>query len=375
MDWIAPALLGDPAAVVEGGVEVLDRPFDSRPAWIRVRLNRPADLAADVLTARRLESAGTALPAVVDVKPPPRHQPAPAPMLRRLSYSSLGQYGRCGYRFYLQRGLGLPDVEPPPVELAEATGGLDPRVRGTLVHLLLERLDFRRPVPPGAEAVRAEAASMGIALDDEDVADAAELVAAFGRSELCARLARARSVRREAPFAFPLEPDPHAPLIHGFVDVIAREDAGTLVVDYKTDRLGDSDPVELTDRAYGTQRAVYALAALREGIERVEVAHVFLEVPERPATATFSAADVPALEERVLGLAGGLLAGDFPVAAQPHRELCGSCPGRRALCSYSEELTLRPAEAITSSREPSPAAAGPRRSSAAGASAAAAAPR
>jgi ATP-dependent exoDNAse (exonuclease V) beta subunit len=349
MDWIAPALLGDPAAVVEGGVEVLDRPFDGRPARVRLRLNRPADLAADVLPPRQPGSAGTALPAVAKVDPPPPHQPALAPMLRRLSYSSLGQYGRCGYRFYLQRGLGLDDVDPPPgavpVEAADA-GGLDPRVRGSLVHLLLERLDFRRPVAPTAAAVHEAAAAMGVRLDDDDVADAAELVAAFGRSELCARLASARSVRREAPFAFPLEPGPHAPLIHGVVDVIAREPDATLVVDYKTDRIGDADPVELTERLYGTQRAVYALAALREGVERVDVAHCFLEQPERTALATFTQADVPALEERVLGLAGGLLAGRFPVAAEPHRELCATCPGRRALCSHSEELTLRPAQSV-----------------------------
>jgi ATP-dependent helicase/nuclease subunit A len=123
--------------------------------------------------------------------------------------------------------------------------------------------------------------------------------------------------------------------------VIAREPGMTLVVDYKTDRLGEVDPVELTERAYGTQRAVYALAALREGAERVDVAHCFLERPERTALATFTVADVPALEERVLGLAGGLLAGRFPVAAEPHRELCATCPGRRALCSHPEELTLR----------------------------------
>jgi hypothetical protein len=32
----------------------------------------------------------------------------------------------------------------------------------------------------------------------------------------------------------------------------------------------------------------------------------------------------------------------WPVAEQPHRELCGDCPGRRALCSWPEAMTLRP---------------------------------
>jgi ATP-dependent exoDNAse (exonuclease V) beta subunit len=344
MDWIAPALLGDPAAVVEGGVEILDRPFQVRPARLALRLNRPADLAADAVPERRAASAGTALPAAATVDPPPPHQPALAPMLRRLSYSSLGSYARCGYRFYLQRGLGLPDVPPPPgaVPAGELPEGLDPRVRGSLVHLLLESLDFRRPAPPTAAAVRAAATAMGTELSDADVEDAAGLVGAFAESELCGRLARAHAVRREAPFAFPMEPGPNAPLLHGVVDVIGREADGTaLVVDYKTDRLGGADPVEIADRAYGTQRSVYALAALREGVARVDVAHCFLERPERTALASFTPADIPALEERLLGLAGGLLAGSFSVAAEPHRELCATCPGRRALCSHPEELTLR----------------------------------
>ena len=37
---------------------------------------------------------------------PPRARPAPS----RLSYSQLADYGKCGYRFYLRRILGLPDV-------------------------------------------------------------------------------------------------------------------------------------------------------------------------------------------------------------------------------------------------------------------------
>jgi hypothetical protein len=55
----------------------------------------------------------------------------------------------------------------------------------------------------------------------------------------------------------------------------------------------------------------------------------------------FEAADAARLEEELLGLAEGMLAGEYPVAAEPHRGLCETCPGRGALCSYAEELTLR----------------------------------
>jgi len=35
-----------------------------------------------------------------------------------------------------------------------------------------------------------------------------------------------------------------------------------------------------------------------------------------------------------------MLTGEYPVTAHPHRELCESCPGRRALCSHPESRTL-----------------------------------
>ncbi|MDP9384015.1 MAG: PD-(D/E)XK nuclease family protein, partial [Actinomycetota bacterium] len=152
-----------------------------------------------------------------------------------------------------------------------------------------------------------------------------------------------------APFAFALERRPDAPLLTGFIDVLAEEPGGAmLVVDYKTDRLAPEDvPAEVVERAYGTQRLVYALAALRGGAERVEVAHCYLERPEEAASATYTRAEAPALGEALLGLAQGVMAEEFPVTEHPHRELCATCPGRRALCSHPEDRTLRPAAAAS----------------------------
>jgi ATP-dependent exoDNAse (exonuclease V) beta subunit len=128
------------------------------------------------------------------------------------------------------------------------------------------------------------------------------------------------------------------------VDVIAQEDGRALVVDYKTDRLEPGEgPAERTARDYGAQRLVYALAALRDGAPAVEVAHCFLARPDAPASATYTAADAPELERRLAERTHRALAGEFPVTAQPHRGLCATCPGRPALCSHPEELTLRDA--------------------------------
>jgi hypothetical protein len=117
-----------------------------------------------------------------------------------------------------------------------------------------------------------------------------------------------------------------------------------LIVDYKSDRLeADDTPEASVQRAYATQRLVYALAALRAGAPRVEVAHCYLERPADPAVASFSQRDASDLAERLLELAAGVRAARYPVTPDPHRELCGTCPGRPALCSHPEELTLRPA--------------------------------
>ena len=177
---------------------------------------------------------------------------------------------------------------------------------------------------------------------EPEVEDVRALVAAFAGSPLCARLAGARRLRREAPFAFALDAAGGGPLVNGIVDVVAYEhDGGVLIVDYKTDRLEGAEPEELVERDYATQRIVYALAALRDGAPRVEVAHCFLERPGEPVTRAFTAADEPALAERLAGLAEGVLEGRYEVTEAPHRELCGDCPGRAALCSWGEEMTLR----------------------------------
>ncbi|MBA2645062.1 MAG: PD-(D/E)XK nuclease family protein, partial [Solirubrobacterales bacterium] len=162
------------------------------------------------------------------------------------------------------------------------------------------------------------------------------------------RLAHASSARREAPFAFTL-PSAGELLLTGVLDFHCDEhDSGVLVVDYKSDRLAGRLPSEVVEGDYAIQRAVYALAVLSSGVEAVEVAYCFLERPDEIVAATFTSADVPALSETVAAAAAGVLAESWPVAASPHRMLCGDCPGRRVLCSHPESLTLREPAAVHS---------------------------
>ncbi len=348
LDWIVRAIGGEPRALfAEGAERILERAWDGRVARVRCRLNAPAtvgDVLAEAALAPdvrpRSGAPATALPKAPKVMPEPPLRPRPAQ--QRLSYSALQAYAKCGYRFYLQRVLGLaPETPPPPLEPA-AEDRLDPRTRGSLVHALLEKLDFARPEAPPAEDVVALASRWGVALTAEDAEDIRGLVAAFAGSPLRERLAAAPKVRREAGFAFALEPGLGGSLVNGFVDVMAAEaDGARLIVDYKSDRLEGAEPAEVIERDYETQRTVYALAALRDGAPHVDVAYCFLERPADPVVRRFTPADAAALEERVVQLARGILEERYSVTDAPHRELCGDCPGRRALCSHPEERTLQ----------------------------------
>jgi ATP-dependent exoDNAse (exonuclease V) beta subunit len=270
--------------------------------------------------------------------------PAPRALpVSRLSYTGLEDYRKCGYRFFLQRTLKLSGVERPPGgEPVEP--GLNPLVRGSIVHELLERMDFASPLTPGDEELAAAFARHGEEARPEYLADMRGMLERVGGSELRERIAAAARVRSEVPFAFTLTPHGtggRSLLINGVVDVLADEGARALIVDWKSDALGEYDSELLVAASYATQRTVYALAALRAGAEVVDVVHCFLERPDELAVASYDAADAEALERRLLELAAGVVEGRFEPSAEPHFSLCADCPGRAALCVHDSDLTLR----------------------------------
>jgi ATP-dependent exoDNAse (exonuclease V) beta subunit len=353
LSWLGPALVPDLA-------ERFEQPEPEADAdGLRLTLNTPATFGA------ALRPAPAWRPQVPDAEDAPDALPAPplpgtsaiaAPAPGPLSYTTLAAYHRCGYRFYAQRVIGLPDRPVPPQLLAQlegrATAGappagadglaLDPRVRGVVVHALLEEDDLE----PEPERIRALAAGEGARdVADADVEDVRALVAAFAASVPARRLAGARRVRREHEFAFTLGDL----LLIGVLDALAIEDDGTwLVVDFKTDRLEDPLGVDLellVRRDYGVQRALYALAALRAGAPRVEVVHLYLQAADAPATAVYTQADEPALTAELVALTQRLARGEYPLTEHPHAGLCASCPARGGLCPYPEDRTLAPAPA------------------------------
>jgi ATP-dependent helicase/nuclease subunit A len=322
---VGVGVVGSPAVAVGVGVGAVDPDRLDPPAGDL----RTADHQASG-TRRSPASGGAGSKATEERRAAVSSLPPPS----SISYSSLVDHARCGYGYYLRRVLGLATLPPPPA--LEPAGGYDAAQRGRIVHRLLERLDFRRPVLPTPALVRAAAAPDQPT--DDDLTAAAELVAAFARSPLCLRLARAETVRREAAFAV-LVGDL---LVNGFIDVLAREaDGASLIVDYKTDRIdADTDLAARVAADYDVQRQIYALAALRTGATSVEVAYCFLRRPDQVVGLRYLPTDAARLEARLAELAGPLVDGHFPVSPRPHRGLCATCPGRPRLCSWDEALTL-----------------------------------
>jgi ATP-dependent helicase/nuclease subunit A len=407
MDWIRPALAPGARLLFEGAAggvvdgvrcvllapetidEVLPAP-DRAPAAAHAALpdQGPAvapernDPAADPTVfpgqAPAVDPVSTAFPGQPAADPAPPMEPAASPArpafppltegvrlpVARLSYSALESYKRCPYRFYLERVVRMPragaeltrpdadpEQAPPPGNAPDqlslsapvAPEELSPLVRGSIVHELLERIDFRRPRSPSRAEIERQAGANNVSLTDADAEDVAGLIDRFLASEMCARIRAARKVRLELPFAYPLEPDGlggRSLLVNGVVDVHADEGDRLLVVDYKTDALDGRDPEAVCDEKYSSQRLVYALAALRTGAAEVEVAYCFLERPDLVVARRFAQSDRGQLEAELLGLAAGVIAGDFAPTPNPHRELCQFCPGQPALCSWTPDRTL-----------------------------------
>jgi ATP-dependent exoDNAse (exonuclease V) beta subunit len=377
ISWLGPALSQDIAQLAVAGVAHDLALEPGGAAAVRLRFNSPAaapqapgsgsgatsgpgsgtaqsapPAAGDSLASGASPASGSALaPASGSASPPApgarkgvglARSPARVAgreKLTALSYSSLTELERCGYRFYLERVLGLPE-DRSAARMGSAPAALEARARGTLVHRLMELLDFSDPRAPAAQDVEGVARELGMRVGAQERGELAALIASACRADLTARVAGAAAVRREHPFAFSLGES--EPLITGVIDLVATEpDGSRMVLDYKSDRVGpDADLTELVQREYAVQRLLYALAVLREGAVAVEIVHWFLERQEWVAV-RYTAADRVMLEDRLAARVARALKRRFAVSELPHRGLCLTCPGRAGLCSWDESETLR----------------------------------
>jgi ATP-dependent exoDNAse (exonuclease V) beta subunit len=257
-------------------------------------------------------------------RPPLARPAAPVdPPVGSLSYSSIDRYAQCGYRFYAERVLRLPQAD----QRAGNPGALE---FGNAVHELLRWSAVSGWAMPDPDHLLATLRRNG--LDGEENAErAGALIEGWLDSELRGSLPE--TVHPEVPFLL----DVNGRLVRGFIDLLAElPGEGLLVVDYKTNRLGGSAP-EMLGASYETQRGIYALAASSQGGMPVRTAYVFLERPDTPVIFDFAEQELADARAALEASIARIEAGEYPVTDNPRWDLCGSCPARRHLCSYTPE--------------------------------------
>src|SRR5207244_3060997 len=211
-------------------------------------------------------------------------------------------------------------------ELAQAEDAPIELVRGDA--RLLVRLDRHRPEPATAEPEPEEEGQLAL------FAAVDEIAAPLAAPELPPLVALPKPplyrVRKLSFTALSLF-EQCGVLVHGYLDAFHLADGRALVVDYKTNLLGEVSPEEIVDQDYRLQRLVYALACFRAGAEEVEIVYHFLERPDAPVEVAFSRADILELEAELSAAIARIQTGEFPPT--PTDFACPGCPALDLVCA------------------------------------------
>jgi len=256
-------------------------------------------------------------PAPIEV----RELDAPAP--RRLSYSGIARYRACPRRYGVEQSIGRLDTE---------SGGAGATRLGSAVHAVLELYGEVEAI----DDARVSAIATTNGLDRALRARLSDAVERYRSSALATRVAAVPSVRREVAFAVRIEDEDGASfLLDGQIDVYGRDGDRALIIDYKSGtRPLDTDALR---EKYRLQAECYALAALRDGAQEVEV--VFVR-PEMETAAgeletvgyRFSADDEAGLVSAPLEAWQAIRSGWFEPLDAWCDEECGHCSVSETMC-------------------------------------------
>ena len=253
------------------------------------------------------------LPALVAPAEPPLHR------LRRLSFTALSTFEQCSYKYYALYVARMAERRP---EHRGGDGGLRATEIGDAVHRLLEQVDLAAPAAPDLEQVRVWYPTVS----GEELDRIRAFVASYCDSELARRIS-ALPVVKERRFTF----EHDGVLLNGFLDVLHIDGPRALVLDYKTNLLGESSPEEIVEADYALQRLVYALACFRAGAEDVEVVYHFLERADAVVSTRFSRDQIADLEAELSAGIARIHAGEF--RPTPSDFACAGCPALDLVCA------------------------------------------
>ncbi|HEY2541740.1 MAG TPA: 3'-5' exonuclease, partial [Gaiellaceae bacterium] len=260
----------------------------------------PGQLELFAVLEEAVAAAAPELPPLVAPPEPPLYR------VRRLSFTALSTFEQCSYKYYARYALGMK--ERPIVAVGD--GGMSATEVGSAVHALLEQLDLADPVAP--------------VIEDERIRG---FVAAYCESDLARRVAALAGAMKERRFMF----EHDGVLVHGFLDVFHLAGGRALVLDYKTNLIGESTPEEIVEHDYRLQRLVYALACFRAGADEVEVVYHFLERPDAVVSTTFTRDRVGELEQELSAAIARIQAGEF--RPTPSDFACAGCPALDLVCA------------------------------------------
>ena len=295
-----------PVEVVRGDAHLLVRVDRHRVEdWLEdeIELEREPEPGQLELFTALEQLATAAAPQLAPLAEPPE---PPVDRVRRLSFTALSTFEQCSYKYYARYTIGMKELPIAGRGVAEMSA----TEVGSAVHALLEQLDLAAPVTPdaGDERIRA-------------------FVAAYCDSELARRVASLDGVQKERPFTF----EHDGVLLNGFIDVLHLRDGKALVVDYKTNMLGDASPEAIVDEDYRLQRLVYALACFRAGADEVEVVYHFLERPDAIVSTSFTRAQLVELEAELSDAIARIRSGEF--RPTPSEFACTGCPALDLVCA------------------------------------------
>jgi len=231
-----PANYGEPQVLVTCEEPEVDRKS--------VEKQRGTDLEKLVENTRQLVETGAGI-----VPDSVRPIPVDTGSRQRFSFSRLS-------------GSIVRQTRPTTEAVSSHCSSLDPRSFGTLIHAVLERVDFKRD--NDILGLCLHLASLHMENNEQRAAqEAARLVEKFLRSNRATKLADAKDIHREIEFVLPWPPGQQpfeGRSIEGVIDCLYQDASGDWhVLDYKSNQV-DAAGVPETAQHYAMQMFVYSLA-------------------------------------------------------------------------------------------------------------------
>lgn len=232
------------------------------------------------------------------------------------SVTGVSQFAACPRRYYLSRYLGLERSAEEPSSTVD---------------------DAELAAPSAMELGReAHELLAGVLAPEKASEQARRLAQRFTEHELGARVRQAARVEREREIVFPVGSAPR--LLRGVIDLHFEDAQGSVLIDYKTDRVSEAEAPAKAEE-YALQMRLYALALELEGNKPERAVLFFLRLG-RAIEVSLDAQPVTDAVRQVEELFRAQESQEFPLKIAGH---CRRCPHYRGLCPA--ELPQTPGKA------------------------------